>query len=143
MITRHSYFYAYSNHPEITPEITAAASRMLAAVNGLLQTAQAEGVPLPVNPATSSQVSGQENGGWRPRACPIGAPNSHHKTGHAVDVYDPDGELDAWLDTFETEGGGNTMLASHGLAREHPDATPTWTHLQDVLPRSGRRTFYP
>jgi len=135
MITRHAYFYAYTGHPEITPAIEAAASRMLAAVNGLLQTAEAEGVPLLINPSTGSHVSGQENGGWRPRDCPIGAANSNHKTGHAVDVYDPQGDLDAWIT--------DERLVAFGLAREHPDATLTWCHLQDVLPRSGNRTFYP
>jgi hypothetical protein len=134
-ISLEDYFRAYADHPEITPEIEHAAARMLDKVNALLTTALAEGVPLRVNPATGTLVSGQDNGGWRPRACPIGAPKSNHKIGRAVDVYDPDGALDAWLD--------DERLMAFGLAREHPEATERWCHLQDVLPKSGRRTFWP
>lgn len=135
MLTRDDYFAAYAGHPEITPAIEDAAAHMLDAVNELLVAAEAAGVVIQINPATGTLVSGQENGGWRPQACPIGAAHSNHKTGHAVDIYDPHGALDAWL--------LDATLILFGLWREHPDATAGWCHLQNLPPRSFRRTFFP
>lgn len=33
------------------------------------------------------------------------------------------------------------FLEEHDLCMEHPDCTPTWTHLQSVPPKSGKRIF--
>jgi len=60
-------------------------------------------------------------------------------TGQAIDLADPDGDLDEWLMTAE----GQAALVEIGLWMEHPAATKSWTHLQTVPPKSGRRTFYP
>ena len=78
--------------------------------------------------------------GWRPAAINNkvgGAPRSKLMTGHAVDIADPDGTLDAWCkDNPE-------VLERLGLWLEIDTATPTWTHVQCVPPRSGNRFFYP
>jgi hypothetical protein len=135
MITVENYFRAYAGHPEITAEIRANAEKLLYAVNDLLVCAMQQGVTLRTNPATGTFVSGQDNGGWRPQACPIGAPTSSHKTGRGVDVADHDGTLDAWIT--------DQCLADFNLYREHPDATLGWCHLTSRAPGSGHRTFFP
>jgi hypothetical protein len=57
----------------------------------------------------------------------------------AVDIYDPDGDLDDWL----MQPAGQQALVRLGLWLEHPAATRTWSHLQIVPPRSNNRVFYP
>lgn len=83
------------------------------------------------------------NSGWRPpqvnAAIKTAAPNSKHMTGQAIDLADPDGDLDDWLMSRE----GQEALVEIGLWMEHPACTKSWTHLQTVPPRSGRRVFYP
>lgn len=83
------------------------------------------------------------NSGWRSpevNAKTTGAaPNSKHMTGQAIDLADPEGDLDEWLMSAE----GQAAMAELGLWHEHPAATKGWAHLQTVPPRSGRRTFYP
>lgn len=58
-----------------------------------------------------------------------------HEQCYAVDIADPDDQLDANLD--------DTILADAGLYREAPHATVSWCHLQTVAPKSGHRTFEP
>jgi hypothetical protein len=135
MITLEDYFAGHPGHPEITGDIRANATAMLRQVNLLLQNAAAVGLELPINPTTGTQVSGQTNGGWRPQACPEGAPNSSHKQGRGVDIYDPDGDLDDWID--------DSILGQYSLYREAPEATRGWCHLTDRAPHSGRRSFMP
>lgn len=83
------------------------------------------------------------NSGWRPpevNAKTAGAaPKSKHMTGQAIDLADPEGDLDDWLMSAE----GQAAMAELGLWHEHPAVTKGWAHLQTVPPRSGRRTFYP
>ena len=134
-ITQEDYFKAYRGHDEITDEIRINAAGLLTAVNALLEDAIAQGWSPMVNPATGTLISGQQNGGWRPQACPIGAPNSSHKQGAGVDVADGDGALDRTIN--------DAMLEAHGLYREHPESTPGWCHLTTRAPKSGRRTFFP
>ena len=135
MITLEQYFGPYCTHPDAGSGMYQAAEAMLERVNALLAEAAADGVPLPSNPKTGSLVSGTENGGFRPLECSIGAPKSAHKMARAVDVYDPEDALDAWVN--------DDRLVKHGLYREHPDDTPSWCHLSDKAPPSGRRTFKP
>jgi len=52
-----------------------------------------------------------------------------------VDVYDPFGDLDFWLN--------DAILERFELYREAPEKTSGWCHLQSVPPGSGKRTFYP
>ena len=79
--------------------------------------------------------------GWRPPSVNATIPNaarrSHHMTGRAIDIADPDGDMDEWcLDNLD-------VLERCGLWLEHPSATKGWVHVQTVPPRSGRRVFYP
>lgn len=136
-------------HPSVTQHLYNC-KVLLAAVTPLLQEAQKAGVEFKVNPNTSTLVSGEKYGGYRPAACTIGAPTSAHKTGEAVDVYDVGDALDRWLDKFEGSDGQNSMLEKHGLYREHPEDTDMkpgqvagWCHLSTRAPKSGRRTFKP
>lgn len=130
-------FAAYEGHPAITAEHRANADMLLSRVNTLLDRAVLAGINLRINPQTGSLISGQHNGGWRPPECPIGALNSAHKSGQAVDIYDPDGELDDWL-MHDLQ-----HLTLLGLYMEHPAATRGWCHLTTRAPRSGNRVFYP
>lgn len=83
------------------------------------------------------------NSGWRPPQVNANianaAPNSKHMTGQAIDLADPDGDLDEWL----MSGEGFAALEEIGLWMEHPAATKGWCHLQTVPPRSNKRIFYP
>lgn len=115
-------------HAKIWPtSVQDAASILIPKVNALLN-----------DPDCPSPDAGLRSG-YRPPAFNAGvsgaAPNSKHMTGHAVDVNDNDGALDAWLT--------DEILERYGLYRELPDATVTWCHLQDLPPGSGRRTFHP
>lgn len=79
--------------------------------------------------------------GWRPSAAngrtPGAAPRSKHLVAQAIDIADPDGELDDWCMAHLHE------LEDVGLWLEHPAATKGWCHLQIVPPKSGNRVFYP
>ena len=81
------------------------------------------------------------NSGWRPpdinAATRGAAQRSRHMTGQAIDIADPEGDLDEWCLTH-----GET-LARIGLWQEHPSATKGWCHVQTVAPKSGNRVFYP
>jgi len=135
MISPSDYFGPWSEHKDLTEERKDNALMLLDRVNAFLQLAEANGVELHTNPHTKTMVSGEAYGGFRPQDCPVGAVHSMHKEGRAVDVYDPHGDLDRWI----TDG----RLESSGLAREAPASTDGWTHLQDILPHSGKRTFQP
>jgi len=121
------------------PDLEKNAALMVELANKLLVIAHSAGINIPTNPRTGSVVSS----GWRPAsvnaATPNAAPNSKHMTGQAIDLYDPDGDLDEWLLTAD----GQKVMADLGLWQEHPSATKSWAHVQSVPPRSGRRTFYP
>ena len=140
MITLEQYFMgrdlAFGNY--LTPELRDNAARLLPIINGLLLLAHKNGVPLYLNPKTKSHVSS----GWRPpiinETTPGAAPHSLHLVCRAIDIYDPEGDLDEWL-MAQT----STHLTGMGLWLEHPASTKGWAHLQDKAPRSGRRVFYP
>jgi hypothetical protein len=135
MITLTDYFAGYVDHPDITQAHIDNAVILLAAVNGLLTEALRNGkVDLETNPKTGTLISATKNGGWRPKNCPEGAPNSSHKEGKGIDVYDPDGDIDGWID--------DDVLEWFGLYREHPAQTKGWFHATTRPPKSGRRTFY-
>lgn len=140
-ITIHDYFMGRdAKYPlSLTPSIQQAAERTVELANMALDKASEFGIGNVVSPITMTQVSS----GWRPpqinSATPGAAPNSKHMTGEAIDLYDPDGDLDEW---FMAEPGRN-CLEILGLWMEHPAATKGWCHLQTVPPRSGNRVFYP
>lgn len=144
MITVQEYFGGKPHGAEHL----AAAEDLLARVNALVSEAEAAGSCSPtVCPNTGTEISGSKggsgDGGFRLPGSKTGAATSSHKEARAVDVYDPQGKLDGWLDRFEGEGGANSKLEEHGLYREAPIATPGWCHLSTRAPRSGRRTFFP
>ena len=135
MILLQDYFGKWANHPDLTDARKTNAIILLDKVNLLLDEAARFDVELMINKKTGTHVSGVEYGGFRPQCCTQGAPNSSHKEGRGVDLYDPDNRLDKWI-TDKT-------LERHGLYREAALATPTWCHLTDRAPKSGRRSFLP
>lgn len=64
---------------------------------------------------------------------------SKHQSAEAVDLADPDGDLDQWL------LDNQRLLEACGLWIEHPAATRGHCHLQSAPPKGGsrRRVFYP
>ncbi len=121
----------------LTPAIRTNAIRTVDLANLLLGAALKAGLSIHGH-ANGSLVSS----GWRPpavnAATPRAAKMSKHLTGEAIDLYDPDDALDAWL-----MGAGQAELVRLGLWLEHPDATPRWTHVQTRPPGSGNRVFRP
>lgn len=128
------------SHPtEMTPEIQANAVRTVDLVNRFLAIARSHGVTFELHPRTKSIVSS----GWRPptlnATVPGAAFRSLHMSAQAIDIFDPDGDLDE----FCMSPSGMKALEEIGLWLEHPAATKGWCHLQTRPPRSGRRFFYP
>lgn len=83
----------------------------------------------------------QCNSGWRPLTVQMEinprAPNSKHVTGNAIDIEDRDGKFKNWcMDHL-------FLLERLGLYMEAPESTPTWVHLQQIAPKSGKRVFKP
>ena len=137
-VTLADYFKGYAGHKGITAEHERNAALLLDRVNTLLRRAvETRTVDLETNPITGTLVGGQQNGGWRPQECRIGAPRSAHKTGEAVDIYDSDGDIDNCI------MANQNWLTELGLCIEHPSATRGWTHVSTRLPKSGNRIFFP
>ena len=128
MITLQDYYMGreviYSK--DLTTEVMQNAERLIALVNDLLK------------------VFGEQrkvNSGWRPKKLQMEinprAPNSKHITGDAIDLEDRNGKFKLWCVAHAD------VLETHGLYMEHPKATPTWVHLQQVAPKSGKVIFVP
>lgn len=73
-----------------------------------------------------------------------------HETSNGVDLGDADDSFDDWISSFDVgDGAENPLLERFGLWREAPTSTSSrpgrsgWCHLQNVPPKSGRRTFFP
>jgi hypothetical protein len=119
---------------ELTPRVRANAALTVERVNDLLEAYAA---------ATGKTVIRKVNSGWRPRAINNrvrgAAQRSRHITAEACDLDDFDGELDRWC----ASEAGLAAIERIGLWLEHPDATPTWCHVQTVPPGSGLRVFRP
>ena len=119
---------------ELTPQIRANAAVTVERCNTLLE---AYGI------ATADRRARKLNSGWRPLAINQrvrgSAMRSKHLTGEACDLDDFDGSLDRWC----ASAAGLAALDRIGLWLEHPDSTPTWTHVQITPPRSGNRVFRP
>jgi hypothetical protein len=137
VITLSHYAGKWRTSPDWTTDIEQNALRLLTSVNALEAEMARGGIRFPDNPKTNNGISGELYGGFRPQDCPIGAPLSNHKTGKAIDRYDPHGLIDAWCMAHQDR------IAWHGIWIEHPDATPGWSHWQSVSPRSGNRVFKP
>lgn len=137
LITLEDYAGPWGKSPDWTADRQDNAGDLLSRVNPLLDCMRADGVRVHGNPKTNTLVSGETYGGFRPQDCPIGAPGSSHKTGQAIDLFDPADTLDAWCMAHLD------LLDQFGLYLEHPAATPTWCHLTTRAPKSGRRVFFP
>lgn len=137
IISHEDYFGIWYGHPDETTEVRLKVADLLPKVNDLLQLAVNDGIPLAINPKTQSYVSGETYGGFRPQDCPIGAPQSAHKLGMAVDIYDPENEIDEWCMRHQD------ILKRLGLCMESPEATPRWCHLSTKMPKSGKTVFHP
>ena len=136
MITIEEYVGPHADSPDWTLGRLENAEHLLLQVNALLEDITTRHGLIPqVNPKTGSQVSGETFGGFRPQDCPQGAPDSSHKQGLGVDVYDPQGYLDDALNDM--------LLVQYQLYREAPSATTGWCHLTTRPPHSGNRTFLP
>jgi len=137
MIRIDEYFNGHTGHSEITEEIKKNASELLESVNQLMLEAQEDGVGFTINPKTKSYISGNGNGGFRPSDSTVGASKSKHKTGNAVDIYDPERMFASWV--MANKG----KLADAGLYTEDSRWTPSWLHLQNIKPNSGQIVFRP
>lgn len=137
MITYEQYVGQWAQSPDLTYDRKANAVRMLYAVTDLMTEMIAAGIAFQINPKTKSQVSGETYGGFRPQDCPIGATNSSHKVGLAVDIYDPVNAIDAWCMEHQDR------LQAHGIYIEHPSETLHWSHWTIRRPGSGHTVFYP
>lgn len=137
MITLNDYVGPHAKSPDWTLHRQTCATNMLAKCNSLKQEMEKDGVIFQTNPKTETNISGNTFGGFRPQSCPEGAPNSSHKEGRGIDIYDPDGKIDEWC-MFHVE-----RLKVHGIHIEHPFKTPSWSHWTDRAPPSGRQVFYP
>lgn len=115
------------------------AQRTVETVNALLARVPPGAVSWDINPRTGTIVSS----GWRPPDINAGTPGAAVRSKHvicrAVDLYDPDGDIDEWCMTAV----GQAALTECGIWLEHPSATKGWSHWQTVPPGSGRRVFYP
>lgn len=137
ILTIADYVGKHAESPDWTPERQASAEILLDRVQSLADEMQGQGIYFPVNPYTGSRVSGKTFGGFRPQDCPEGAPSSAHKQGQAVDLYDPHGDIDAWI------MANQSALERHGIYIEHPSATTGWAHWSTRAPASKRHVFYP
>lgn len=137
MITAAQYFGDYAEHVDVTAEIRYHATALLDVVNDLLEAAKDDGCDLPENQNTKSLISGNGNGGFRPKNSKVGADNSKHKDGRGIDIYDPRRQFASWCLAHPKE------LEKRGIHMEDPRWTPTWVHLQDVPPGSGKLVYIP
>lgn len=125
----------YAN--QLTPALRDNAEMTRVCVNDLLTRMAADGIVPEASPITLTPVTS----GWRPvainAATPGAAARSLHITCEAIDLFDPEGELDDWCMSHLQD------LQDCALYLEHPAATKGWCHLQTRAPRSGKRVFYP
>ncbi len=135
MLKMEDYLGHMSQIEEPSSEVIENAQDLLSRVNVLLSRV-AE-----IEPGVEAAQSPHINSGWRPASYNAkvfgSAKNSLHITGQAIDIADPDGELDEFL--FDNPH----LLVEAGLWAEHPSATRRWSHLQNQAPRSGNRFFFP
>lgn len=134
-ITLKEYYMGRDLLYDLKDEYRNNANETILKVGKLLDFIVASGVEVEPHPKTGSIVTS----GWRPAEVNSkvsgAAPRSKHITCQAVDIYDPEGDIDNFLT--------DEILEKYQLYREHPSATKGWVHLQIVPPRSGKRTFYP
>lgn len=117
-------------------DLRANAGRTVEAANKLLTLAKGAGVRLVPNAEW-----GMVRSGWRPPAVNAATANASKTSLHmqclAVDLEDVDRSLARWC--FANQN----VLKDLALWLEHPDATPSWCHVQLKPPGSGNRVFRP
>lgn len=135
MIALKDWVTASGKYPEreksedLTDEVKKNAEAFLAVLNDFLEE---------LTPGVEYKVSS----GFRPASVnskiPNAAKKSLHMTGLAIDLEDPENELDKLIESKPE------LLDKYGLWLEHPDSTPKWTHL-DKGTRTQRkiRIFHP
>lgn len=137
MFTLSDYVGPHSASPDWTAERQAHAKLLIIACGDLQQMMLNAGVHFQINPKTGTTISGNTYGGFRPQDCPQGAAHSAHKEGQAVDRYDPDGSLDAWIMAHQE------ALVQCGIYIEHPSTTIGWSHWSIRAPESKHHVFFP
>jgi hypothetical protein len=95
------------------------------------------GVKFLINPKTKTIISGNGAGGYRWPKCTVGAEHSAHRECLAVDIFDPDNEIDAFLASHPM------ALYEYQIYIEHPDFTKSWSHWSIRVPPSGKHIFIP
>jgi len=123
-----------------TQEVKAALAELLAKVNKIRT---AWGHPMTVTSGLRTMEDHIRI--YREKAEKAGVPfdeskvpmKSKHLYGQAVDISDPNQELQAWCKDNEA------LLEEVGLWMEDFSATPNWCHFQTKPPASGNRWFMP
>ena len=139
MITLSDYFMGrdFQYRDLLTPELRANAARTVESANALLILAAGAGVVVHHN-----KVTGMVRSGWRPPAINAGTMGASKTSLHmqclAVDLEDNNKALGRWC-----LANAGTVLKDLNLWLEHPEATPSWCHVQLRPPGSGRRVFRP
>lgn len=136
MITLADYWMGRDQEPEYGWELTDQTR-----ANAMLTVEKANALLAAFQSATGDHDKRSVTSGWRPRAVNSSTPNaaqrSKHIEGLAIDLSDPEGDLDEWC------LANPLALQVLGLWQEHPSATKGWCHVQTVPPKSGNRVFYP
>lgn len=131
LITLQDLLGHYAGEPWSPAEL-ASGEHTVRAGNALCSAAEADGVPLIINPATGCYIGGNGNGGARPKGSKVGAPGSKHQLLLALDLFDPQRAIMRWVLSYGLERAG-----ALGLYLEHPQWTRSWTHIQIVPPGDG------
>ena len=134
MITLEMYLMGRDKTHDCPEEVKRNAAELIEKVNRLL----AHMAPL-INRFPKLVIA--VSSGWRPAqinaATKGAAPKSHHLTGNALDITDHVSILKDWC------MANLDKLEECGLYMESPEHSPTWLHLQQLPPKSGKRVFYP
>ena len=137
VFTLDDYVGPHKNSPDWNQERQNNAIMLIDACTKLQKALENIGIHFPINHKTGTTISGEVYGGFRPQSCPIGAPDSAHKEGLAVDRYDPNGQIDQYL-LREID-----LLTECGIYIEAPSYTPGWSHWSIRAPGSGHHIFIP
>lgn len=131
MITLNDYITADGKYPERLKSFELNAEKIKNAIE-LLKRVNAMLAHLKIDTVKVSS-------GFRPSgvnaALPNSAKRSAHMTCEAVDLVDPDGDLDALFT--------RSLLEKFDLYREDSDYTVGWSHIQSRRTPSGKRIFKP
>lgn len=140
MITLADYWMGRdrSHAADLTDAIRENATLLLGRINLVLSWAYRDGVQPTLDPVTGTHIAG----GWRPPSINEATANagklSTHLLGNGGDLSDRGPRLLAqWLIRHP-----DSLREAH-LWMERPQWTPTWCHLQQIPPRSGKRYYIP